>query len=569
MSLTYTDIFCGAGGSSIGLTEAGLELMLAANHWPRAIETHSANFRDAEHLCADVNNYDMRRLPRTDILWASPICTEVTPAGGRARRPKGQLDLFEEFGHVPKAALERTRATFHDVIRATEVHRYRAVIVENVTEAADWELFDWWLGGMTVLGYEHQFVSASSAHIGGDGNPYAPQWRDRLYIVFTRKGISLPDVSPRPLAWCSSCRQVVTAFQAWKRPGARKIGKYGRQYVYACPNSTCGHAQAEPFVLPAAAAIDWSDLGTRIGDRKRPLAANTIRRIRAGLEMFAPAAVVGLSRQDPPGSAYVRARPPHGSPLGAITTTRDEALATSPFIVAVGGNTYERPGSGYVRAWPVHEVPMGTRNCTSEQALVTPGGAFLTLLRSDRIRNIGVRDEPLATVVTEGSGHVLILPLGGANHNGAPTSTREPMRTRMVPDTDALVTPPFLLKNYGGYCTDGQNVASVGEPVSAVTTRDGHALVVPYRGRRSKATSTAEPLHTMATRDSAALVQPDDSDVQECRLRMLKPREHLRAQRFPDSYVVKGNQGEQTMQAGNAVSANVANWLGRALMEVL
>ena len=36
MSLTFTDIFCGAGGSSSGLVEAGYELKLAANHWPRA-----------------------------------------------------------------------------------------------------------------------------------------------------------------------------------------------------------------------------------------------------------------------------------------------------------------------------------------------------------------------------------------------------------------------------------------------------------------------------------------------------------------------------------------------------
>jgi site-specific DNA-cytosine methylase len=27
-------VFCGAGGSSIGLPEAGYELALAANHWP-------------------------------------------------------------------------------------------------------------------------------------------------------------------------------------------------------------------------------------------------------------------------------------------------------------------------------------------------------------------------------------------------------------------------------------------------------------------------------------------------------------------------------------------------------
>ena len=50
---------------------------------------------------------------------------------------------------------------------------------------------------------------------------------------------------------------------------------------------------------------------------------------------------------------------------------------------------------------------------------------------------------------------------------------------------------------------------------------------------------------------------------------MLKPREHLRAQRFPDHYIVTGNHGEQTMQAGNAVSANVAHWLGRVIAAVL
>jgi DNA (cytosine-5)-methyltransferase 1 len=530
MSITYTDIFCGAGGSSIGLTEAGLELKLAANHWARAIETHSANFRDAEHLCADVSNYDMRRLPHTDILWASPICTEISPAGGRGRRPKGQLDMFEEAGHVPKPGMERTRATFHDVIRATEVHRYKAVIVENVTEAADWELFDWWLSGMLLLGYEVQFVSVSSAHVGGDGNPHAPQWRDRLYMVFTRKGIPLPDVSPRPLAWCQSCEQVVEAFQAWKKPGARKIGKYGRQYVYACPSTACGHAAAEPLVLPAAAAIDWDDLGTKIGDRKRHLAPNTIRRIKAGLEMFA-----------------------------------------QPVTVAVGGNTWERPGSGYVRAWPADEAPLNARTGTAGDALAVP--PFLTLLRSGRPRNIGPQDEPLAAVMTEGSNHGLVTPpfitmLRGP-HN-APTSAGEPLATMTTGRNHGLTVPPsFLLKNYGGYCTPEQNVSSTSDPMSAVTARDGHALVVPYRGRRGRPTTTGEPLHTMATRDSAALVQPDDTDVMECRLRMLKPREHLRAQRFPDAYVVTGNQGEQTMQAGNAVSANVANWLGRQVAAVL
>lgn len=88
MSLTFTDIFCGAGGSSTGLVSAGYELKLAANHWARAIETHAANHTTADHLCADVNNYDMRRLPKTDILWASPICTEMSPAAWPSPDPR-------------------------------------------------------------------------------------------------------------------------------------------------------------------------------------------------------------------------------------------------------------------------------------------------------------------------------------------------------------------------------------------------------------------------------------------------------------------------------------------------
>ena len=66
MSLDVTDIFCGAGGSSIGLVAAGLELKLAANHVDRAIATHAENFPAADHLVADVSNYDMRRRSQPD-----------------------------------------------------------------------------------------------------------------------------------------------------------------------------------------------------------------------------------------------------------------------------------------------------------------------------------------------------------------------------------------------------------------------------------------------------------------------------------------------------------------------
>ena len=44
MSLTLTDMFCGAGGSSTGaIMNPGIEVKLALNHWQRAIDTHQHN----------------------------------------------------------------------------------------------------------------------------------------------------------------------------------------------------------------------------------------------------------------------------------------------------------------------------------------------------------------------------------------------------------------------------------------------------------------------------------------------------------------------------------------------
>ncbi|GAA1384143.1 DNA cytosine methyltransferase [Catellatospora chokoriensis] len=529
MSLTFTDIFCGAGGSSIGLTAAGLELTLAANHWRTAIDTHSANFPHAEHLCADVNNYDMRRLPATDVLWASPICTEASPAGGSSprrpkqakRRPRGQLDMFETGGHVEQAGFARTRATFHDVIRATEVHRYAAVLIENVPDVAwKWELFEWWCAGMRQLGYAQQTVCVSSAHIGGDTNPYAPQWRDRLYLVFTRTGIPLPDVAPRPLAWCGPCGTDVAAVQVWKDTAKvrqfGKLGKYRDQYIYVCPNTACGQARVEPYIMPARQAIDWTDVGERIGDHPRGLAASTLARIEQGLRMFTDQQTL-ITVNHSTGDA--RALPLDAGPLPTRTLKVGEGFATPPMLVPAGGswNTTAYPTDG----------PMRTRTARESEALVVPpfyvkqyGGYADPARMSKR-----VDAEPLGTQT------------GSASHS-------------------LITTEPFItvLRNHA-------TAHTIRQPFQAMAAGGGHhALVIPYR-RNNRPTTTDAPLHTMATRDSGALLHPAVR-VEDCYFRMLKPREQLRAQRFPDTYRVHGNVSEQTMQAGNAVSANVAQWLG-------
>lgn len=557
---TATDGFCGAGGSSSGLKAAGFRIVLAANHWERAIETHSANFPDTEHLCADISQYDLRRWPRTTIAWFSPICTELSPAGGNVI-DDGQLDMLQEFGHVPKAALERTRTTFHDVIRATEVHRYQAVIVENVVEAARWVLFEWWLNGMKTLGYNVQIVCVSSAHVGDDDNPHAPQWRDRMYMVFTRKGIPLPDVEPRPLAWCARCGANVGARQAWKNPSSRRIGKYRSQYVYVCPNSGCGDV-VEPWVRPAAAAIDWSDLGQRIGDRKRPLAPATVRRIRAGLELFSydePVMTTVTHGRDDDGRWY----PASGAPLPPRTTKIGDGVACPPFYVKNYGNADEAK----YRACSIDD-PLGSVTVHDSHSLVAP--PFVVPNRTHNLPR-GVDDAlpPLTTGTNLGLAVPYVTTLQA--HDGPVPVDEGPLGAVRTARHHALTVPPgaFIQKHHGGlgYGPIGHMTKdAASDAMPGVVARPNLSLVIPYR--RAKAKTTGEPMHTMTTHDSAALVQPA-IDVDDCMFRMLKPREHLRAQRFRDDYIVHGNLGEQTMQAGNAVSSNVAQWLGAAVKAVL
>ena len=552
--LDCIDWFCGMGGSSSGLVEAGIEIKVAANHWARAIETHAANHPDTDHLCADIQAIDLRRLPKTRLMWASPICTEVSPAGGRKRRTD---DLFQTHGHVAQAGFERTRVTFWEVIRAMELFRHDVVMIENVVEAVtSWELFPTWLHGVQALGYTPHFVSVSAAHVWDENNPPAPQWRDRIYIVLTRKGIKAPDLEPRPLAWCGQCTENVPALQWWKphgTPTGYRVGKYNQQYHYVCPE---GHGRVEPWVAPAAAAIDWTDLGTRIGDRKRPLAAKTMDRIRYGAQLV-------QSGQFVMGGAGAQLARPVEDPM------RTQRASGADFLVAAAGNTWDAISAGkggYVRAWPAHGDALQTQATTAQLGLVVPtGGTWNT--------DPTATSDPLRTMLTRDA-YGLALPgkfVMAVNHDGhgrhfdpdaLPMPAETAKRGEALVMDEAFVA--MLRRNGGVHPTSGQPL-----PTFAASGFH-HGLVVPFRKGDRAHYAGAEPITTTATKSQHGLmVGAAELDVDDYHFRMLKPRESANAQRFARDYVIHGNQGEQQMQSGNAVAVNVAHWIGRKVAESL
>lgn len=278
--LTVTDQFCGAGGSSQGVRNlagkysGGLHIKLALNHWALAIETHNTNFPDTLHDCTDISASDPRRYPSTDILITSPECTNHSLAKGK-KILKKQMDLFAA-GKLDAAA-ERSRATMWDVPRFAEYHGYNIIVTENVVDAREWVLFDSWLTAMYALGYKHKCVYHNSMH-----HHPTPQSRDRMYVVFWKKGNKAPDLDFFPPSWCPRCEKQVGAVQTWKRAD-KHYGKYRTQYVYCCPTCT---VVVTPYYYAAFNCIDWSDRGERIGDRERPLSPKTIARCKIGVKKY-------------------------------------------------------------------------------------------------------------------------------------------------------------------------------------------------------------------------------------------------------------------------------------------
>lgn len=396
--ITMTDLFCGLGGSSTGAVGVpGVRVRMAANHWPLAIESHNANHPDTDHDCADLSQVDPRRYPRTDILWASPECTNHSIAKGVKRlRAQEALPGLEE--RLPDEAATRSRATMWDVPRFAEHHLYDVVIVENVADAAKWIMFPAWLQAMELLGYAHETVWLNSMHAQAAGLP-APQSRDRMYVVFWRVGNRRPDLDAwtRPLAVCAEHGEI-RAVQAFKR--AERWGKYRAQYVYRCPRCA---TVVEPGWLPASAAIDWSLTGQRIGDRARPLAEKTRERIARGIERYWGPLVVAAagntydSASGKPGS-YLRAWPT-GDVLQSQTTTVQHGVAVPPLMVPVEGRDGKSAGSG----WDA----LRTQSTRNETALVVPYYSK---------GNARPATEPLGTVTTVDSA-ALVVPL--RNHGVA------------------------------------------------------------------------------------------------------------------------------------------------------
>jgi len=579
--LTVTDLFCGAGGSSSGLVEAGYRVVIAANHWALAIESHQINHPDTDHSQADISQVNPAYFPKTHVLWGSPECTNHSIAKGVKRQRQQDQALFELDGTrpLPDEAANRSRATMWDIPRFAEHHRYMAIILENVVDAYRWDQFDAWQMAMRALGYRMQLVWLNSMHAQIGGLP-APQSRDRMYVVMWREDLVSkdrqgPDVGKwtRPMALCPEHGEV-QAVQAFKKK--EQWGRYRAQYVYRCP--TCW-TTIEPGWLAAESIIDWSLPAPRIGDRAKPLAEKTRERIRRGIERhWAPiiAKAAGNTYDGvTTGSGYLRVSD-LDSPMPAQMGTAEHGLAMPPLIVRGEGNT--------VPAKPATDA-LG--------ALTASGSMFVAQLipvEGREGKSAASVADPLRTQSTRNETGLLV-PAGGTWRSDA-TPLTSPMSSLTTREADGLVVP---LRNHGvakptshpidTVSAEGNHHAlvltnthenrarSVTEPLPTATTATTQALVMRNNlGGAEMTTPATEPLRTLTTGGHQSLLEPGapiSLDVDDAGFRMLEPHEIQLGMGFARDYHLVGSKRDKVKQAGNAVTPPAARDLGHAVAEFL
>lgn len=521
--ITITDQFCGAGGSSQGARNygksigGGVEVKLALNHWKLAIETHNTNFPDTDHDCTDISASDPRRYCSTDILITSPECTNHSLAKGKKIVQK-QMDMFAS-GILDPAA-ERSRATMWDVCRFAEFHSYNIIIVENVVDARKWVMFDAWLSAMYALGYEHKCVYINSMHC----HP-TPQSRDRMYIVFWKKGNKKPALDFMPVAHCNKCGKDVNAIQTWKNP-LKKFGKYRQQYVYCCGTCT---SIVEPYYYASFNCIDWSDIGTRIGDRKKDLSLNSKKRINCGIDKF----------------------------------------GNKPFLIHAA---YGSEARGVQRS--VTETSF-TQTTVPTQALISP-----FIINDQHSTGIDFRVKSVTETVqgiTTQPHFKVIMPFivkgehTHADNNNKVKSSVDHFQTQTTRQSMALITPPLIIENKGMSTARG-----VTSPLGCATTKSYCGLLTTeswnsfiHYNRSQDPSHITNAIQTVATKEQTSLITYSKPKYEDCYYRMLKAKEIKLAMAFDRDYTVLGSGKDQVKQLGNAVTPPAMEWLVKQCIESL
>ena len=167
------DLYCGAGGLSLGLSQAGLKLRVSVDNDADCESTYSANFSGATFLRRDLNSLD-----EADLLNHVRDRTNLVLAGG----PPCQL--FSRLNRHPAENTDGIRSYVRLVRRIQPAY----VVFENVPAITKQGVaWDYLLRALKRLKYKVTYRIMKAVDFG------VPQQRERMIVLAARESIALPD----------------------------------------------------------------------------------------------------------------------------------------------------------------------------------------------------------------------------------------------------------------------------------------------------------------------------------------------------------------------------------------
>ncbi|MBB1053151.1 DNA cytosine methyltransferase [Dietzia sp. B44] len=210
------DLFSGAGGISLGLEEAGYDVVVGADHYDAAVRTHAHHFAglSLDWDLADPDVVDrvagLIKEARVEIIAGGPPCQPFSKAGRSMIRHRVQLG--ERDPH------DERRDLWRSFLEIVGIARPRAVLMENVPDLAlDREMF---IFRSIVEELEQEGYSVHT-RIVETWRYGVPQMRQRLLVVALRGGISFewPQDAPTKTTLWNAIGELPEVEGGWRPDG--------------------------------------------------------------------------------------------------------------------------------------------------------------------------------------------------------------------------------------------------------------------------------------------------------------------------------------------------------------
>jgi len=527
----YIDLFSGAGGTTTGVHNAGLEVVACVNHDIKAIESHKENHPQCKHFIEDVRNHRVvlaleiivKRLRKenpdcTIVLGASLECTNYSKAKGGQPRDADSRTL----GRALYMRYDPKKKKYIKGDSYIQKLKPDLIMIENVREFMSWGALDKngrpisklkgidymkWVRKINSLGYNYDWRLLNAADFG------SYQSRERYFGQFAKKGM--------PIAWPEPTHS--------KNP--EKQGT-----LFGSP--------LEKW-KPVREVLDLKDTGNSMFDRPKEIVDATWKRAYAGMIKFIAGGEKEFLQKNYSGDPRSKVQS-LDRPSGTITTIDHHSLIQPMFLTSYYGNG----GAHSIKE------PCPTLTCKDRFAAINPqfidnqyGKGYPTSIDNP---NGALSTIPKQNLVTCENYQYLMNP----QFNDKGRALDRPCFT-LIAKMDKR--PPYLISP--------QKVNSsfhIKVKIVSTVKRKRKPVIVTSKGNIVYFISIFDSPHKKKVLEFMALYR-----IVDMKMRMLKIPELLQIQGFPKNYILKGTQAQQKKFIGNAVDTNAAEALARSTKKSL